>query len=50
MMQTVVAIGLVIGAALALGWQAWRTLQGRRAGCGCEHCPGVKGTAPKGQG
>lgn len=47
-----VIVVLLVGAAVAyLGWTAWRTVAGRRAGCGsgCGKCatpveqPGAKG-------
>jgi hypothetical protein len=40
--QTIIVIALIAAAALAMGWRAWRIWQGKRSGCGCDHCPAAK--------
>jgi hypothetical protein len=41
-LQTAIVLALVAGCALSLAWRAWRTLAGKRSGCGCASCPAVK--------
>jgi uncharacterized membrane protein len=39
-LQTVIAIGLCLAAALYVAWRSWRALRGGKTGCGsCSTCP-----------
>ncbi len=40
-MQTVIVIAIIAACALWQGWKAWRTVAGKRSGCGCAECPAV---------
>lgn len=39
-LQTAIAIGLCLAAALYVTWRTWRALRGGKSGCGsCSSCP-----------
>lgn len=40
--QDLIAGGLLLLAVSYLAWRAYRTLRGKKTGCGCDECPAVK--------
>jgi hypothetical protein len=44
--ETAIVVAIVAACAAWLGLRAWRTLRGKRTGCGCEKCPAVVPRAP----
>jgi hypothetical protein len=42
LVQNLIVAALVAGSAGWLGWRLWKTVRGKKTGCGCDHCPAVK--------
>lgn len=40
--QDLLAAGLLLLAVSYLAWRGYRTLRGKKTGCGCDTCPAVK--------
>lgn len=45
--QDLIAAGLLLLAVGYLVWRSYRTLRGKKTGCGCEQCPAVKSKTPE---
>jgi FeoB-associated Cys-rich membrane protein len=42
MLENLIVAALILFAVSYLGWRAWRSLRGKKTGCGCDSCPAVK--------
>jgi hypothetical protein len=45
--QDLLAAGLLLLAVSYLAWRGYRTLRGKKTGCGCDTCPAVKPKVPQ---
>jgi FeoB-associated Cys-rich membrane protein len=42
MVQDLIVAAFILFAVSYLGLRAWRSLRGKKTGCGCDTCPAVK--------
>ncbi len=45
--QNIITAAILLLAASYLAWRSYRTLRGKKTGCGCDTCPAVKSEAKK---